>query len=69
LVYHVVKNGSDTSLSESWVSKTYDGVKILPKYAILSLNVAKLLIFDKQLRGRLAEFTTAYSEVIHEEVA
>ena len=65
LVDHVIKHWSNSFLSEIWVGKSNNSIKIFSEDAIFFFNVTKLLSLYDELRARLAKFTSTNSEIIN----
>jgi hypothetical protein len=49
LAHHIIKYWCDSWFGESWVSQTYDGLKVSIEYVLLLLDISKLLVFDLYL--------------------
>jgi len=69
LLDHFIKNWSNSSFSEGWISKTNNGFEIrASENSMLLLDITELLIFDVDLSTRLRTFAWPKSDIISDEM-
>jgi hypothetical protein len=70
LVHHLVENRSHTFLSELWISKTNDSLKVATsENSALLLNITEFLVLNVDLTSGLFTVTCTKSDIVSDKMS